>query len=167
MIFNKYDAVSADLDDPEAGAAARGNWNCSKSSTRGRINAFRSFRRMPMNELALKYGATPTNSRIYGRWLGPARDRRDGKPGCRFLDTLNSIQLVKELKAPASLPRRPLVQMFPGGCGPLGLPLTGGAERCTTLPRILSSPRWPAPMPAPACRSHVFVRRLDRPLRGL
>ena len=56
-----------------------------------------------MNELALKYGCNPNQkpSRIY------MEDGSDlpvtvlnGKPGyINFLDALNSIQLVKELKA--------------------------------------------------------------------
>ena len=61
-----------------------------------------------MNELALKYGCNPNQkpSRIY------MEDGSDlpvtvlnGKPGyINFLDALNSIQLVKELKAPAVCP---------------------------------------------------------------
>ena len=61
-----------------------------------------------MNELALKYGCNPNQkpSRIY------MEDGSDlpvtvlnGKPGyINFLDALNSIQLVKELKAACGLP---------------------------------------------------------------
>lgn len=63
-----------------------------------------------MNELALKYGCNPNQkpSRIY------MEDGSDlpvtvlnGKPGyINFLDALNSIQLVKELKAACGLPRQ-------------------------------------------------------------
>ena len=61
-----------------------------------------------MNELALKYGCNPNQkpSRIY------MEDGSDlpvtvlnGKPGyINFLDALNSIQLVKELKEACGLP---------------------------------------------------------------
>ena len=61
-----------------------------------------------MNELALKYGCNPNQkpSRIY------MEDGSDlpvtvlnGKPGyINFLDALNSIQLVKELKTACGLP---------------------------------------------------------------
>ena len=61
-----------------------------------------------MNELALKYGCNPNQkpSRIY------MEDGSDlpvtvlnGKPGyINFLDALNSIQLVKELKAACGQP---------------------------------------------------------------
>ena len=61
-----------------------------------------------MNELALKYGCNPNQkpSRIY------MEDGSDlpvtvlnGKPGyINFLDALNSIQLVKELKTACALP---------------------------------------------------------------
>ena len=63
-----------------------------------------------MNELALKYGCNPNQkpSRIY------MEDGSDlpvtvlnGKPGyINFLDALNSIQLVKELKEATGLPAR-------------------------------------------------------------
>ena len=64
-----------------------------------------------MNELALKYGCNPNQkpSRIY------MEDGSDlpvtvlnGKPGyINFLDALNSIQLVKELKEACGLPPHP------------------------------------------------------------
>ena len=68
-----------------------------------------------MNELALKYGCNPNQkpSRIY------MEDGSDlpvtvlnGKPGyINFLDALNSIQLVKELKT--ACPQRPPSSTFP------------------------------------------------------
>ena len=79
-----------------------------------------------MNELALKYGCNPNQkpSRIY------MEDGSDlpvtvlnGKPGyINFLDALNSIQLVKELKPPAACPRRPRSSMFPRRARPWACP---------------------------------------------
>ena len=70
-----------------------------------------------MNELALKYGCNPNQkpSRIY------MEDGSDlpvtvlnGKPGyINFLDALNSIQLVKELRLPAVCPQRLPSSTFP------------------------------------------------------
>ena len=81
-----------------------------------------------MNELALKYGCNPNQkpSRIY------MEDGSDlpvtvlnGKPGyINFLDALNSIQLVKELKAACGLPAAASFKHVSPVGAALGLPLT-------------------------------------------
>ena len=81
-----------------------------------------------MNELALKYGCNPNQkpSRIY------MEDGSDlpvtvlnGKPGyINFLDALNSIQLVKELKAACGLPAAASFKHVSPAGAALGLPLT-------------------------------------------
>ena len=75
-----------------------------------------------MNELALKYGCNPNQkpSRIY------MEDGSDlpvtvlnGKPGyINFLDALNSIQLVKELKTACGLPAAASAPAAQTGCPP-------------------------------------------------
>ena len=107
-----------------------------------------------MNELALKYGCNPNQkpSRIY------MEDGSDlpvtvlnGKPGyINFLDALNSIQLVKELKAACGLPAAASFKHVSPAGAALGLPLTDVERRSTTLLRTLSSLRWPALTPVPA-----------------
>ena len=81
-----------------------------------------------MNELALKYGCNPNQkpSRIY------MEDGSDlpvtvlnGKPGyINFLDALNSIQLVKELKEACGLPAATSFKHVSPAGAALGLPLT-------------------------------------------
>ena len=81
-----------------------------------------------MNELALKYGCNPNQkpSRIY------MEDGSDlpvtvlnGKPGyINFLDALNSIQLVKELKTGCGLPAAASFKHVSPAGAALGLPLT-------------------------------------------
>ena len=81
-----------------------------------------------MNELALKYGCNPNQkpSRIY------MEDGSDlpvtvlnGKPGyINFLDALNSIQLVKELKVACGLPAAASFKHVSPAGAALGLPLT-------------------------------------------
>ena len=81
-----------------------------------------------MNELALKYGCNPNQkpSRIY------MEDGSDlpvtvlnGKPGyISFLDALNSIQLVKELKEACGLPAAASFKHVSPAGAALGLPLT-------------------------------------------
>ena len=81
-----------------------------------------------MNELALKYGCNPNQkpSRIY------MEDGSDlpvtvlnGKPGyINFLDALNSIQLVKELKEACSLPAAASFKHVSPAGAALGLPLS-------------------------------------------
>ena len=81
-----------------------------------------------MNELALKYGCNPNQkpSRIY------MEDGSDlpvtvlnGKPGyINFLDALNSIQLVKELKEACGLPAAASFKHVSPAGAALGLPLT-------------------------------------------
>ena len=81
-----------------------------------------------MNELALKYGCNPNQkpSRIY------MEDGSDlpvtvlnGKPGyINFLDALNSIQLVKELKAACGQPAAASFKHVSPAGAALGLPLT-------------------------------------------
>ena len=81
-----------------------------------------------MNELALKYGCNPNQkpSRIY------MEDGSDlpvtvlnGKPGyINFLDALNSIQLVKELKAACGLSAAASFKHVSPAGAALGLPLT-------------------------------------------
>ena len=94
-----------------------------------------------MNELALKYGCNPNQkpSRIY------MEDGSDlpvtvlnGKPGyINFLDALNSIQLVKELKAACGLP---------APHSPKSQQRTGSRRRCARRPFGLFTPPaalWP------------------------
>ena len=86
-----------------------------------------------MNELALKYGCNPNQkpSRIY------MEDGSDlpvtvlnGKPGyINFLDALNSIQLVKELKAACGLPAAASFKHVSPAGAALGLPLTDVERR--------------------------------------
>ena len=81
-----------------------------------------------MNELALKYGCNPNQkpSRIY------MEDGSDlpvtvlnGKPGyINFLDALNSIQLVRELKEACGLPAAASFKHVSPAGAALGLPLT-------------------------------------------
>ena len=81
-----------------------------------------------MNELALKYGCNPNQkpSRIY------MEDGSDlpvtvlnGKPGyINFLDALNAIQLVKELKEACGLPAAASFKHVSPAGAALGLPLT-------------------------------------------
>ena len=81
-----------------------------------------------MNELALKYGCNPNQkpSRIY------MEDGSDlpvtvlnGKPGyINFLDALNSIQLVQELKAACGQPAAASFKHVSPAGAALGLPLT-------------------------------------------
>ncbi len=85
-----------------------------------------------MNELALKYGCNPNQkpSRIY------MEDGSDlpvtvlnGKPGyINFLDALNSIQLVKELKEACGLPAAASFKHVSPAGAALGLP----PDRCGT-----------------------------------
>ena len=91
-----------------------------------------------MNELALKYGCNPNQkpSRIY------MEDGSDlpvtvlnGKPGyINFLDALNSIQLVKELKAACGLP---------APHSPKSQQRTGSRRRCARRPFGGFSPLLP------------------------
>ena len=93
-----------------------------------------------MNELALKYGCNPNQkpSRIY------MEDGSDlpvtvlnGKPGyINFLDALNSIQLVKELKRLRSARRRILQACVPGGCRPGPAPDRCGAQDVPHCPGL-------------------------------
>ena len=86
-----------------------------------------------MNELALKSGCNPNQkpSRIY------MEDGSDlpvtvlnGKPGyINFLDALNSIQLVKELKAACGLPAAASFKHVSPAGPALGLPLTEVVRR--------------------------------------
>ena len=86
-----------------------------------------------MNELALKYGCNPNQkpSRIY------MEDGSDlpvtvlnGKPGyINFLDALNSIQLVKELKEACGLPAAASFKHVSPAGAALGLPLTDVERR--------------------------------------
>ena len=81
-----------------------------------------------MNELALKYGCNPNQkpSRIY------MEDGSDlpvtvlnGKPGyINFLDALNSIQLVQELKAACGQPAAASFKHVSPAGAAIGLPLT-------------------------------------------
>ena len=81
-----------------------------------------------MNEIQLKYGCNPNQkpSRIF------MEDGSDlpvtvlnGKPGyINFLDALNSIQLVKELKAACGLPAAASFKHVSPAGAALGLPLT-------------------------------------------
>ena len=110
-----------------------------------------------MNELALKYGCNPNQkpSRIY------MEDGSDlpvtvlnGKPGyINFLDALNSIQLVKELKTACGLPAAASFKHVSPAGAALGLPLTEVERRMYHIARRPSSPRWLAPMPVPAAQT--------------
>ena len=81
-----------------------------------------------MNELALKYGCNPNQkpSRIYmedGSELPVTV--LNGKPGyINFLDALNSIQLVKELKEACGLPAAASFKHVSPAGAALGLPLS-------------------------------------------
>ena len=121
-----------------------------------------------MNELALKYGCNPNQkpSRIY------MEDGSDlpvtvlnGKPGyINFLDALNSIQLVKELKAACGPARGGLVQArFPGGRGPGPAPDRGGAEDVPHCPGFRALPAGLRLCPRPRCRSHVLASATGSP----
>ena len=91
-----------------------------------------------MNELALKYGCNPNQkpSRIY------MEDGSDlpvtvlnGKPGyINFLDALNSIQLVKELKAACGLPAAASFKHVSPAGAALGLPLSDVERRIYFAP---------------------------------
>ena len=98
-----------------------------------------------MNELALKYGCNPNQkpSRIY------MEDGSDlpvtvlnGKPGyINFLDALNSIQLVKELKTACGLPAAASFKHVSPAGAALGLPLTEVERRMYHIaPEIELSP---------------------------
>ena len=109
-----------------------------------------------MNELALKYGCNPNQkpSRIY------MEDGSDlpvtvlnGKPGyINFLDALNSIQLVKELKAACGLPAAASFKHVSPQSPKEDMRLQPYFS-ASTLPRRPSSPRWLAPTPAPAAQT--------------
>ncbi|MBQ7859368.1 MAG: phosphoribosylaminoimidazolecarboxamide formyltransferase [Faecalibacterium sp.] len=81
-----------------------------------------------MNEIALKYGTNPNQkpSRIF---MADGTDLPvtvlNGKPGyINFLDALNSIQLVNELKAACGLPAAASFKHVSPAGAALGLPLT-------------------------------------------
>ena len=110
-----------------------------------------------MNELALKYGCNPNQkpSRIY------MEDGSDlpvtvlnGKPGyINFLDALNSIQLVKELKTGCGLPAAASFKHVSPAGAALGLPLTEVECRMYHIARRPNFLRWPVPTPAPAAQT--------------
>ena len=107
-----------------------------------------------MNELALKYGCNPNQkpSRIY------MEDGSDlpvtvlnGKPGyINFLDALNSIQLVKELKAACGLPAAASFKHVSPAGAALGLPLTDVERKMYHIARRWSCLRWQMPTPVHA-----------------
>ena len=122
-----------------------------------------------MNELALKYGCNPNQkpSRIY------MEDGSDlpvtvlnGKPGyINFLDALNSIQLVKELKTACGLPAAASFKHVSPAGAALGLPLTrGGAPDVPHCPGDRALPAGLCLRPRPRRRPDVLLRRLDRPV---
>ena len=124
-----------------------------------------------MNELALKYGCNPNQkpSRIY------MEDGSDlpvtvlnGKPGyINFLDALNSIQLVKELKAACGLPAAASFKHVSPAGAALGLPLTDVERKMYHIaPDMELSPLANA-MPCTRCGPHVLLWRLDRPFGHL
>ena len=86
-----------------------------------------------MNEIALKYGCNPNQkpSRIFmedGSELPVTV--LNGKPGyINFLDALNSIQLVNELKAACGLPAAASFKHVSPAGAALGLPLTDVERR--------------------------------------
>ena len=124
-----------------------------------------------MNELALKYGCNPNQkpSRIY------MEDGSDlpvtvlnGKPGyINFLDALNSIQLVKELKTACGLPAAASFKHVSPAGAALGLPLTEVERRMYTLPADRALPAGLRLCPCPRRRPDVLLWRLDRPVRHL
>ena len=122
-----------------------------------------------MNELALKYGCNPNQkpSRIY------MEDGSDlpvtvlnGKPGyINFLDALNSIQLVKELKTACGLPAAASFKHVSPAGAALGLPLTEVERRMYHIaPETELSPAGLRLRPRPRRRPDVLLRRLDRPV---
>ncbi len=125
-----------------------------------------------MNELALKYGCNPNQkpSRIY------MEDGSDlpvtvlnGKPGyINFLDALNSIQLVKELKEACGLPAAASFKHVSPAGAALGLPLTDVERKMYHIaPDMELSPLAMRLCPRPRCGPDVLLRRLDRPLGRL
>ena len=122
-----------------------------------------------MNELALKYGCNPNQkpSRIY------MEDGSDlpvtvlnGKPGyINFLDALNSIQLVKELKEACGLPAAASFKHVSPAGAALGLPPDRcGAEDVPHRPGHGAFAAGLRLCPRPRCGPDVLLRRLDRPL---
>ena len=80
-----------------------------------------------MKELALKYGCNPNQkpSRIYMEEGELPIEVINGRPGyINFLDALNSIQLVKELKTACGLPAAASFKHVSPAGAALGLPLT-------------------------------------------
>ena len=108
-----------------------------------------------MNELALKYGCNPNQkpSRIY------MEDGSDlpvtvlnGKPGyINFLDALNSIQLVKELKAACGLPAAASFKHVSPAGAALGLPLTDVERRMCSAMSLLTARTSKMHMDSKAC----------------
>ena len=103
-----------------------------------------------MKELQLKYGMNPNQkpARIY---MADGSDLPvtvlNGKPGyINFLDALNSIQLVMQLKESCKM----RLSMFRPPVQPWACPLPRWSAECIMLTPRCSSPRWPMPMPAPA-----------------
>ena len=122
-----------------------------------------------MNELALKYGCNPNQkpSRIY------MEDGSDlpvtvlnGKPGyINFLDALNSIQLVKELKTACGLPAAASFKHVSPAGAALGLPLTEVERRMFHIaPDDRAFSAGLCLRPRPRRRPDVLLRRLDRPV---
>ena len=111
-----------------------------------------------MNELALKYGCNPNQkpSRIY------MEDGSDlpvtvlnGKPGyINFLDALNSIQLVKELKTACGLPAAASFKHVSPAGAALGLPLTEVERRMYHIA--------PEPELSPLACAYARARGADR-----
>ena len=153
-----------------AGAAARRAGTAQKARRRGRMRHHRGHKEdAPMNELALKYGCNPNQkpSRIY------MEDGSDlpvtvlnGKPGyINFLDALNSIQLVKELKDGLRPARCRFFQArLPGGCRPGPAPDRCGAEDVPHRPGHGAFAAGLRLCPRPRCGPDVLLRRLDRSL---
>ena len=107
-----------------------------------------------MNELALKYGCNPNQkpSRIY------MEDGSDlpvtvlnGKPGyINFLDALNSIQLVFELKKALAMPAAASFKHVSPAGAAIGLPLTD-VER--QMYQLMPGPAAPTGCPPSATGS--------------
>ncbi len=134
MIFNKYDPVCSDLDDPEEPELLPEELELLKKLDAGRrINHRRYKEDAPMNELALKYGCNPNQKpspHLYGRWLRPARDRAERQArlhqfsGCPQLHPAGQGAESRLRSARSGL----LQARFPAGAA-LGLPLTDVERR--------------------------------------
>ena len=124
MIYNKYDAVDSSLDDPRSRPCCPRRWNNDPGAMP--LVGMKIWEENAMNELALKYGCNPNQkpSRIY---MENGEDLPvtvlNGRPGyINFLDALNSIQLVFELKKALGMPAAASFKHVSPAGAAIGLP---------------------------------------------